>query len=332
MILIPYIIAIILSSLGFLLAFYIHHTKRNKEVLVCPVGTTCDGVVHSEFSRFLGVGVEVWGMVYYALIVGGYGFSLVFSGAYFDLSIFILLGFSMVAFLFSLYLTFVQAFFLKQWCTWCLISAGLCTIIFFLPFYFLAAKVGIFLTEYQIWVSVLHTIGLAVGLGSATVADVLFFKFLKDRRISELEADIMRTVSHVVWVSLAIIFISGLGFYLPFPAGFAGYPVFTLKTAIFLIIILTGSLLNLLIAPKFVRISFGKKHDHEMGELTSLRHWAFILGGISMASWYSLFVLSLLPADMEISLRPLLYIYTGVLLVAILGSGVADRRITTKEV
>lgn len=331
MIIFPYLVAIILGASGFLLAFYIHHTKRYKEVLVCPVGTKCDEVVHSEFSRFLGVGTEVWGMLYYALMVAGYGTSLIFLKNNFDLSIFILLGFSLIAFLFSLYLTFVQAFFLKQWCTWCLISAGFCTIIFFLPFYFSAAKVGVFLIEYQIWVSVLHTIGLAIGLGSATVADVLFFKFLKDRRISELEADIMRTVSHVVWTSLAIIFISGLGFYLPSTDGFAGYPVFTLKTIIFLIIILTGSLLNLLIAPKFVRISFGKKHDHEIGELTALRHWAFVLGGISMASWYSLFVLSLLPANIDASVKLLLYIYAGILIVAILGSGMAERGIAGKD-
>ena len=37
---------------------------------------------------------------------------------------------TVMATLFSFYLTYIQASKLKEWCTWCLISALLCSIIF----------------------------------------------------------------------------------------------------------------------------------------------------------------------------------------------------------
>ncbi|MBI2674144.1 MAG: vitamin K epoxide reductase family protein [Candidatus Yanofskybacteria bacterium] len=126
------VIIIFIAFSGFLLAAYIRHKKVSKETLVCPLKADCDTVIFSDYSKFFGVPVELLGMAYYLTVAVAYG---VFLSVPVDMPQVIVLGIfsiTVIAFLFSLYLTFVQAFALKQWCTWCLISAGFCTGIFFL--------------------------------------------------------------------------------------------------------------------------------------------------------------------------------------------------------
>ncbi len=125
-------LSIIFSTLcGFLLATFIHFKKRGRKPLVCPIGHLCDPVVRSDYSRLLGIPVEVLGMLYYLLILLCYSLFLIFPVLKESGLGSILVGISALAFLFSLYLTAVQAFILREWCTWCLISATLCAIIFF---------------------------------------------------------------------------------------------------------------------------------------------------------------------------------------------------------
>lgn len=129
------IIIILLALAGFILAYYIHSTKKAPETLVCPLDGSCEVVITSEFSHVMGLPVEVGGMLYYLMVFLVYGvFAFVpsivpLAGSY------IMIGVSGTAFLFSVYLTLIQAFKLKHWCTWCLCSAGISTFIFILVTY-----------------------------------------------------------------------------------------------------------------------------------------------------------------------------------------------------
>ena len=116
----------IIAIIGFTLATYIHFHKRTQTPLVCPIGHECDAVIHSDYSKFIGFPVEVLGMIYYAIIVAGY---LMYPG---QMTLQILSG---AALGFSVYLVSIQLFVLRQWCTWCLFSAALCTAIFILTFF-----------------------------------------------------------------------------------------------------------------------------------------------------------------------------------------------------
>lgn len=123
---------IILSLFGLFIALYIRSHKTKGNTLVCPIGHTCDPVIHSEYSRFLGIPVEILGMIYYLAV------SVVYIGsttAFVPIPVLvenIVAIMSVLAFLFSIYLTLIQAFILKQWCTWCLFSASICGTIFLL--------------------------------------------------------------------------------------------------------------------------------------------------------------------------------------------------------
>jgi len=242
----------------------------------------------------------------------------------------ILFPLTLGAFLFSGYLTFIQAFSLKQWCTWCLGSAGLSTTIFILSSFVVDFSVITeFLTAVKPVITGFHLLGFALGLGAATIGDIFFFKFLKDLRISERESNTLRTISQVVWFGLGLLVISGVGLVLTDPALYLASTKFMSKMIIVGVIAINGAFLNLYITPLLVKISFGDKHEHSPGELHHERGLAYAAGAISMVSWYSAFVLGL-TRKLPVSLWAALVTYFVILVIAIAGSQIVEQRIATR--
>lgn len=125
-------IVVLLGLFGFLLASHIHNKKTNNKRLVCPLRSDCNTVINSDYSKMLGIPVEVLGMMYYAFISISYGlYNLNFMPDNFPM---IFLGVSFLATIFSVYLIFVQLFKIKQICVWCIGSAFICFLIFAVSF------------------------------------------------------------------------------------------------------------------------------------------------------------------------------------------------------
>ncbi len=128
---------IILSILGFFISFYISHKKNTNRPLVCPMRTSCDTVTKSSYSKFFNVPVEELGLFYYGLVFFLHVFYFLipaFFDAYMNL---FSISVAMLAFVFSLYLIALQAFEIKGWCSWCLVSALSSTMIFCANFFLL---------------------------------------------------------------------------------------------------------------------------------------------------------------------------------------------------
>lgn len=134
-ILIRFLIAV-LGFFGFWVARYIHkHKKKDAIPLVCPMKLNCHAVVHSNYSKFFGIHLEILGMIYYGFVFFIYVLLIfapevvpVFLGLILFLS-------SMGAFLFSLYLISIQLFVLKKGCLWCFVSAFISISIFTLTIF-----------------------------------------------------------------------------------------------------------------------------------------------------------------------------------------------------
>lgn len=124
----------VLGLFGFWVAHHISLKKRSKNPFLCPIKFDCSSVVNSDYSRLLGIPLEILGMAYYGLVFIIYLFSsvyLYFSGAVPPGNLIIsMIALSVFAFLFSLYLIGVQLFVLRKWCSWCLVSALISTLIF----------------------------------------------------------------------------------------------------------------------------------------------------------------------------------------------------------
>ena len=309
---------------GFFLAFYIRHKKTKNERMICPLDGDCAPVIHSSYSRFLGIPVELLGMLYYATIILAYILFLAFPQLTHSSAVFLVIAISTAALFFSLYLTFIQIFSLRQLCSWCLISAGLCVVIFVSAIS--SSDYGLLplLIKYKTLLLIGHLVGVALGVGGATITDVLFFRFLKDFRISEFEAGVLNTISQVIWFALTILVVTGLGLYAPQAEILNESSKFLVKMVVVAVIIINGAALNLLVAPKLVNISFGERHEHEAGELLRLRKLAYALGGISITSWYTTLVLGSL-RSVPLSFYVLLSIYIALIGLAVLGGLIMNR-------
>lgn len=322
--LLPEIIAIFAAFAGFSIASYIRHKKRSNEHLVCHIGSDCGAVVHSDYSKFFGVPVELLGMAYYGLTAIGHATYIIFPGFLPDWSPLFLLALSLIGFLFSAYLIFIQALVLKQWCTWCIFSACLCTLIFGSALFLFGAHIVALLAANKSIIVLIHAVAMAIGLGAATLTDIFFFKFLKDFKISESETDVMHTLSQVIWFALALVVLTGLGLFIPEAGQLVETPKFLVKVIVVAVVIINGAVLNLYITPRLTQISFGEAHNHKPGELHHMRKVAFMLGGISITSWYTAFLLGSL-RKVPFSFPTILACYCLVLALAIIASQVMER-------
>lgn len=126
-------IIVLLGLAGFLISFYIYKKKKTKKKLICPRRSNCETVIHSDYSKILGIPVEVLGIFYYFFISSSYVVTSIFGfwSSYVSIA---LVGVSMCSVLFSIYLVSIQMFVLKHWCMWCLSSAFISVLIFALSF------------------------------------------------------------------------------------------------------------------------------------------------------------------------------------------------------
>ena len=122
---------IILSIIGFAVSFYIYYTKKTNKRMYCIFGEDCDEVVKSRYGKTFGIENTVPGMMYYFLIFF-YGISVFLNRNIFKENIiyYLIVSASIGSVLFSVYLIIVQAFILKKWCEYCIISSIASILIF----------------------------------------------------------------------------------------------------------------------------------------------------------------------------------------------------------
>ncbi len=134
-----------------------------------------------------------------------------------------------------------------------------------------------------------HIIGVAVGVGGATVSDVLFFRALSDRRISKDELSLLHTLGMVVWAGLIILIASGVGFLLSqyIVSGSVTYlqmSWFQAKLTIIAILSTNALVMHWYIFP-FMAGHLGRKLDFKTMR-PKLALFA-TTGVVSIVSWYS---------------------------------------------
>jgi uncharacterized membrane protein len=322
---------IVFALSGLILALYIYTTKKNKaKVLVCPIGGHCDAVVNSKYSKFLGVPVELMGSLYYALVIIFYSINAFQPGFFGDEVLFFATSFSVVAFFFSVYLVFIQAFTLKNWCTWCLFSAGFTTFIAITAVFGASFDLLALLLEYKGLIIFFHALAAGIGIGATTVTDVLFFKFLKDLKISPGEKSVMDTMSHILWVALAVLILTGIGLYAPRSAELLESSKFLVKAVIVVIIAANGLVLNFIVSPRLTSLAFGKEAKSLTGPARLYRKLSFASGAVSIVSWYSVFILGSI-RSIPVSFRVGLLVYVGLVSFAVLMSQLYDKLLIQKQ-
>lgn len=312
------------ASGGLIVACYIHYTKRHHKQLVCPVGSNCNVVVTSRYAKFLAVPLEYWGMFYYSTIITVYTV-LIFAPRLLSksfLSGFIIL--TAAAFLFSLYLLFVQAFLLRQWCIWCLLSAMLSIAIFIFSLASVEFAVSFF-NEAASVIEAIRALGFALGIGGSTTAILLFVRFLRDFDIDENEMQTLKGVSELVWLGLAFTLICQFASYIVYTEELSRSGLFLIETLALFIVAISGAILMIIFAPLLAIIPFAElQKGHRRSPFESLRKPLFVTGAIALSSWYFAFIANYLP---EYKLSILFFAYLTILAVSITAAFFMEKRI-----
>ena len=118
---------IVLSLLGIVNTVYLIWKSKIKEPLVCPIGQDCNKVLDSKWNKIFFIKNDILGLLFYIGVIVG-AILLLFD---FDKIIKTILIFaSGIAVLFSIFLVFIQAKVIKNYCFYCLISTFINVLIF----------------------------------------------------------------------------------------------------------------------------------------------------------------------------------------------------------
>ena len=312
------LVLLALSFSGFGVVFYIAQRKRKKATMVCPLRGKCDAVVYSKYARFLGIDLTTFGLGYYGVLSLAYILKLALPSVPPEFS-FIVLGLSVGGLLFSIYLTAVQAFVLRQWCTWCVISALVTTLLATIGLLTTDISLVALLAEYKGLIVIVHALAAAVGVGATTVTDVSFTRYLKDFRIDQVESKSMEMYSQIIWLALGLLIVTGIGLYLPNTEILNESSKFLVKVIAVGVITLNGVLLNIFVTPRLTKMSFAAYKKELTPGMRRTRSIIFASGGVSIVSWYLVFILGSL-RSIPLTFGLGLVGYAGLVLAAIIGS------------
>lgn len=310
---------------GLGVSIYIYQTKRNHKQLVCPIGSDCNVVISSKYSKFLGVPLEYWGMFYYSLLILSY-VGLIFASylmPHFIVSGLIFLTAS--AFLFSLYLLFVQGFLLRQWCIWCLLSAMLSILIFIISLSSVDFVLS-FLLEASNIIGSVGIFGFILGIGGVTISLFLFNRFLKDSDVDVKEMETQKAIGEVILLGLIFVFASHFSFYIIDPTILSSSGYFLVRTIALFVVTLGHTILMTTFSPLLSHIPFRQIKEGDKGFIfQKLRKPFFIISCVVFTSWYFAFFVEQVT---EVSFYILSLLYLAYILFSIFVALLWDRNIS----
>ena len=130
MALVPLVAAFLVLSVGGLVnASYLAWQHRSGTPLVCPMNHDCRTVTESSWASLFGVRNEVLGLLFFLGMLSGMLLALAVPAWEGLLHVWFLLG-AAGGVLFSLFLMGVQVWALKDYCFYCLVSAGITVFLF----------------------------------------------------------------------------------------------------------------------------------------------------------------------------------------------------------
>ena len=134
--------AAVIACLGLIDSAYLWVIKiTNNEALCIPGIGDCWSVNNSKYSEFYGIPISVFGFFTYLLIL-----ILILAekkhGLHSNNLVLAQFGITLIGFIFSLYLTYIQYGVLKAFCPFCLVSAVCMTALFVITLIRLAKSVG----------------------------------------------------------------------------------------------------------------------------------------------------------------------------------------------
>ncbi len=129
---------LLLSLIGIIDAAYLTYVHFNLDRSGCAIDGGCNAVLTSSYSEFMGIPLAFFGLLYYLAIFGG---TLLYKKSR-DKKLFKLVKrLTIVGFVTSLYLVYIQLQILDSICPFCMTSAVTSTLLFVIGYSDLFKKV-----------------------------------------------------------------------------------------------------------------------------------------------------------------------------------------------
>jgi hypothetical protein len=176
----------------------------------------------------------------------------------------------------------------------------------------------------------LHLLGLALGIGGATITDFTFLRALKERRVTPETIGRMKILSQVVWVGLGILALSGLGLFLLSPEYFLATPGFLAKMTVVLVLTINGLFLNFYATSRLTSFTFTDQYPSG-SPLGRARKLSFLFGSISLVSWYTAFFVAMLKGVFPLPYVGYVIIYIVVATGAVLLGQIIERLLSREK-
>ncbi len=142
---------------------------------------------------------------------------------------------------------------------------------------------------------IIHIMGLVLGLGAATLLDLLLVRYVRAGEITRERYKTVAFISHIVTAGLVILWITGLGFLAHYWASTPeklGNPKIYAKMSIVLILTLNGIFIHRVVLPYMKRRIGGCLFDG----MSKVRRTLFLTSGaVSVTSWYVPMLLGKIP-------------------------------------
>lgn len=285
--------------IGLYVSIRIWKEKNSHTPMVCPLDGECETVLQSKYSKFAGVGLEYAGGLYYGLLLIGYGYLIYNFISPIATILFLITSFG---FLFSIYLTAIQKFVLKKWCTWCLSSALVTTLLFLISGINIltSQSLSLVFTDLLFYINtiiglgllvvLIKSVGIIIGFSSAFITDIMTLKFLKDFKIDEKEDRNLLILSHITWISIGLIIISFVANSF-IKIDFINEATMGASLIILSVIVLNEILFRAIIIPRLIGYRL-YSNVFNVTKIVFLRKVAFTLNIISVVSW--IFLLGIL--------------------------------------
>jgi hypothetical protein len=166
-------------------------------------------------------------------------------------------------------------------------------------------------------VSILHIMGVAIGVGAATATDPLFLSSIRNRKLSSDQLVLLHNISRVVMAGLTLVVLSGIAHLWLHPTAIYNTG-FLAKMTIVFIVAVNGMLFHFKVLPHL------EEHVDERMNPKSLCEELPLMaatGALSGVSWYSALILAfLMPFEFPYLLlfSAYLTVVTGAIIVAYL--------------
>jgi uncharacterized membrane-anchored protein YitT (DUF2179 family) len=138
------------------------------------------------------------------------------------------------------------------------------------------------------WIVLIHAIAGAIGVGTVFTLDILFFSFLRDKKVVASESNIAKLIGPIFMYALLTLYITGSFLFLSDIPKFIGSTKFLLKLLVVGVLTINGFLLHYKITPRLTSMRFDTRSSKKKRYFTRL---TLAAGAISLPSWLLAYML-----------------------------------------